>query len=413
MDYEAAFQQRDNKYLTSTAKNQLQLYSIDEVVDHTKLIGSLSYKIPNAADTDLYEIVRGTTKSGVLHIFMNGLRRIVNRLTNTAGQLFAEVKLGLNPTYLIDCGSLVNGQYSLTEGFYNICSEYLNKGLLTPDEMAIIESVRSNGGSQKEYELIRNIFRLHSVLRWSAYEINNGFKIVKDYDGNPRKYTIEEGLSCKSAINIEGVYLNNENFYVECSNYFVLVYIQNGKVTPLNIPFGLSPDYFIEGLKQSIYTLTYSKIGLYNPFKAIKRIFSLARFNKDVKFLKVAYDAIASQTGLLYALTSQLGTLAKVIALNNRYKTRITAIYTQLDTLKFKFQTIILANFDISTVLSSLNELLQDTSQSIIKMESIRETLLSLIVNNKKYLNVVGLEYMVANGLYPLPPALLPKSKPF
>jgi hypothetical protein len=267
--------------------------------------------------------------------------------------------------------------------------------------------------TQIDYEIIKGIIRRHSVLRWGYEEISRGFKTLIDFNGSRYKYTIEDAVQDKGQINVEGIYISEENKYVDCSNFFVLEYSdEGGKRHLLNLSDEALYDAFNyrdENLKQSTYTLMYSKLQP-NLFKAVKRLLSYGKMVDNLHLIEKVYGIINSQLGNLYNATSQLKTVSKILKDHGDKKLFYSAVYHTLEMIGFKLQEIIFLNYDINPILDLIMLVLSDTkikeSDLMLNIDNITHDLIDFI-------NKATKTELMKVGLYPLPNYLTPKNKPF
>jgi hypothetical protein len=415
MEYTKAYKLK--KDYPQDVKDQIGLYAVDKNSDLTRLIGSYSYKVENASDIDLLEEVRKEDPNKLIYFFVKGLQKVVNDLMQRQDQIFNEVKAGINHLYKdINIGTCSDNIYNVPNEYFEIMKEYYRRKFITAEEMNIILKVEeSKPKTQLEYEIIYDLMRKRYILRWTPPEIMRGYKTLIDINNRAYKYTLNDAVSEKSPINVEGIYINNNNKYVECSNFFWLEYQdKEGNIKILNMPDNMLVDkdeFFGEGLKYSMYTLLYSKYVNYNPFKAIKRFFSYARHFEDAELLKLSYKIINSQLGRLYNMNAQMKTVSKAIKTRGHKPLHMNAIYSQLDLIRWNMQGIILKDFDGSEVIKYLTDVL-DKNRKITQKE-VSEHLDYLTKNITKYLNITTIKVLESVKLYPLPRYLIPNKRPF
>jgi hypothetical protein len=163
----------------------------------------------------------------------------------------------------------------------------------------------------------KEILRKHLVLRWDPSEIMSGYKTL------PLGITmsLSKAVVEKSPVNIEIIVFLNGRF-VEESNFFSLGQnLPDGKVKVLNgeqESYDNFNHFFIEELKKSIHKLLTSKL-MFNPFKVIKRMFSLAKFTGDEASAAKLYPIIYSNISLLYQIKGDIKTLIKLLKSDNSF----------------------------------------------------------------------------------------------
>ena len=401
------------EYYTRDVEKEIKLYTLDKKTNGARVIGSLSYKSGNASDCDLFETIVRTNKSDLIKLFKTGIKKIVSDLVKGKKQYFLEVKLGLDPLFKnIPYGFCSNDNYNVDDEFFEFMHLLHSKKLITSDELNNINLVRKTyPKGQLEFEIVKGIMRKHTVLRWNASEILKGYKELSDLNGK-YKYTIEEAVCDKSQINIEGIFVNSDGIYTDCSNFFVLEYGDDEKHL-LNLSDDALYDaynYRRENLKESTYTLAYSELNK-NLFKAVKRMLSFGRSFNNIDLIEKVYPIINSQLGQLYQITSQMKTIMKILKEHGKKYMLKEPIYTQLDKIRFKLQELIFIDYDFDDVFKLINIVMSRNEH--IKESELYDRLDEITHDLMKFLNHQTYLKMKSIGLYPLPVYLVPRNKPF
>jgi hypothetical protein len=308
-----------------------------------------------------------------------------------------------------------NDQYVVSDSFFYKMKDYSDSGFITQEEYNVIKEIQDKiGRDQIDYETIKALLRKRSVLRWNAREIGLGYKKLINKEGNKYKYTIEEGVQEKSQINIEGIFINADNKYVDCSNFFVLEYNDNNhKHHMLNLSDDViynEPYFRQDNLKQSMYTLMYSKLNQ-NLFKVLKRMLSYGKMSQNVDLIEKVYGLINSQMGMLYNFVSQLKTLSKIAKEHESKYMYKTTLYHVIESIGFKLQELIFVDYDFTELTELINLVLS-------KDKTIKESEFAKIVDEithhlLDFINQQTKKEMIKKGLYPLPEYLMPDPKPF
>ena len=402
-------------YYTKDIDKQIKLYALDKKSGEAHVIGSMSYRSGNASDVDLFEETIRDNKEEIIKFFAKHIKRITSGLQKLKHQYFLEVKLGQDHLFSdIDIGYCSNDTYMVPPDLFNILTNLSAEGFITPDEYVIVKEIQNTSvKNQLHYELIKQIIRKHAVLRWTSKEIYLGYKLLHDPNGT-YKYFIEDALQDKGQMNIEGIFINANNKFVDCSNFFVLMYKDsNGTEHMLNLPEAALVDatnYRMENLKQSMYTLMYSKLQP-NLFKALKRMMSYGKSFGVIELLKAVYPIINSHLGVLYNIMSQLKTCSKVLKEHRSKYLYKNTMYHTLDDIRFKLQELIFVEYDFSEIIDLITLTLSSSKK--IKMSELSEMIDTISKHLMKFLNHQTYQKMVNIGLYPLPDNLLPKEKPF
>jgi len=398
-------------------KNEIKLYTIDKENEATKVIGSYSYKSGNASDIDFMEALYRDKKQDVVKMFKSGIKRVTKAVHKAPKNYFVEVKLGLDHLYDVRIGTCSNNKFTADPDFFTLMNMYHAKHLIDDSEMNYICDLyeKTEPMDQKAFEKVSAIIRKHRILRWTHTEIARGNKLLKDFDGNVYKYTIEDGVNEISNINIEGITITKGNIYSDISNFFTIgCENEAGEIISVNMPSESTIDFIAfrnDNLKKSMYTLINSKIAK-NMFKAAKRMLSFGISTKDEALVKKSYDIINTQLGILYQFLNQLKTIKKVIEIHGKKHLVKSTMYYQLDMLRYRL-------YDLITIDDSLISPLIDDIEYIISKDT--ECTQEFVINTldedahkiMDYINEHTTELMKNVGLYPLPSYLQPLEKPF
>lgn len=403
------------QYMTDDIKNQIRFYTVDRENNTTMLIGSLSYKIPAASDVDLLEVVKRNDRNEVIKLFKENLVRLANNIYKDKKEYFFEVKLGIDHLYYImDFGYCSKDIYKVANDFFILASSYYNKKFFNDEEYNIIQTIRNKSKrNQEDYENIKSIVRNRYVLRWTLEDLNNDFKILKDVNNNDYKYTIENGINELSEINIEGLFINYENYYKEVSNYFDVRYIDdNGNEKSINLSDKNITDeveYRSQTLLVSAYTFANSTINN-NKMKACKRYFSYGKIRNQVSIMEQFFPLINSPFGSLYVLLHKIKTCMKLFKLTTNEKIDKFAFYHTLTKVNVKIEGLIFIHKSLNELHNTLNFMISSDLESISKNYDI---IMNVIKEYDDYINEKVEEQMRVKFLYPIPARLLPDVLPF
>ena len=134
------------------------------------------------------------------------------------------------------------------------------------------------------------------IVRWSPQEVLNGKKVLR----NGMLYTLQSAFSSPTITKLDVIALI-EGRYTEFS--CIYSFFNNEKA--LN-PEVIDPE---KTLKDSILLYQAEK----NPFKVLKRKFSLAKLKNNLPDLKKYHTIINSELGKLYVVYSDVRTLADLL----------------------------------------------------------------------------------------------------
>ena len=232
-----------------------------------------------AGDFDLFETVKIKTANQ----FVKRFQAIVKEISKADGCYVGDIK----------CGEVKEWKVSPDNAKTKLAELHSN-GIITADEMmeakmALVDPLTA----KREIKF--------DVVRWKPSEIEAGFVILRD----GRKMSLEEALMTGGLIKMDVVAWLGWR-YVEFSIIYD-VYV-NGKRT------GTVDLDFVKSVKED---LLYYKEA--NPFKYLKRLFSLAKHNKDTKLGAKLVPVLNSDLGRLYLLSSDIGTLLYLLENYDRF----------------------------------------------------------------------------------------------
>ncbi|SRR6266568_111690 len=360
-------------------------------------------------DIDLYEIVEGNSRNEVINSFEKKFKKIVQAIISRKMHYFSEVKAGVDDRYDIDIGEIKNGFYHPPRNLGEVIMGLYERKLLTKEESKIIMEIiikhqKTGKLDADDYDVINYIIREHYILRWFVHDILKG-KIVK----NGRTITLKEALGHDSLLKLDELTFLLGNA-VEVTNVYLLGYYPDPDSSELKF---LNPlNHSVLGLQGEIEKLYYSNM-FYNPFKMVKRIFSLLKYPEYFRntfaeeIQRKLFSFISSNTSQLYQMKSELSTIELIVQ-----KSKVIpyeAIQKQADIIIEKLAT----NIDLTDkqVLSMTENILNISSS---KERDIILDNLEVILNQMKYLiNYQTIYYLGKVGLNPPPQDLLlpPKAK--
>jgi hypothetical protein len=196
------------------------------------------------------------------------------------------------------------------------------------------------------------------ILRWKPADILEGALMYRG-----KVFRIEDALTSGGLVKLDAI-ANVSDRFVEFSVIYTL-FVNRKKVTP-------SPPNLAQSVQEDI--TYYSKT---NPFKALKRTFTLAKFFKNADALKTLLPILNSDLGRLYQIVGDIGTLVDMLS---RPSPPLQRIKEAMDELKARLGTIyslkdVLREED--NILGDINALLKMTNSKTIMMrlERIKDRL--------------------------------------
>jgi hypothetical protein len=293
-------QLRKTESLTPDIKKIMDILTI-ESKSPPQIVGSFRYKAHEyPSDIDLYEPVHGccnfdTSTKSIAKKIQNMIKKIrENRFT-----YLGDFKAGIDNRYFIDIGSYdpeknkLEGydQYKIVERIADI---YKQRLLTKTEALEIIELVHENPNAY-QYQKLRDAIRKYYVLRWTAEELLQGFKILL----LGRKITLDEAISQGTVVKIDVWALIDDRF-MEITNWFLLVATIDGQ----NIYLSEKPDMYQKSLKREI--LLYKNPMFKKHMKLAKRMWLYAISEQDHYTINKLYPLFSSPMAKMSQIQSEM-----------------------------------------------------------------------------------------------------------
>lgn len=204
---------------------------------------------------------------------------------------------------------------------------------------------------------------------------------------------VKDGLLLKDAIKIKDVVKVDiigpyDERYLEMSTFFVLK-SNEGYVN-------VNKEYF-ESLTESLLT-DIKEFKSTKPFKAVKRMWSLSRINKNLEVLDKLKDLVKSNIALLAQINADLETIELLLEHDSNYDTNF--IINELNSFKEKISSVLDLDIDQQKVDLMINNLIilfrnNENKENIIDMLKLLHDYLLNIINKEtnEYLDHIGFSF--------------------
>ena len=280
--------------------------------DDMYIIGTASLRsILYAGDYDAFETVHVRSLSDTVQKF----KSIIRNLTRMKSIYVGDIKSGAVPEW--DILKDVKLQKDKIVGYdrSNILAslEILKKqGIVNAQEYrearVLLKPILTPG----DYFVAKEEIKFH-VVRWTPSEVLQGSTTLRD----GRSYTLSDAFTSPAVTKVDTISLVMGSRYSEFS--VVYEFVKDWQV--LNV----TPS----DIRRSIIESMVSYIHAGNYFKAIKRIFSLARIDGDQKTIDYLKPLLNSDLGRLYIIVSDIDTL--LFMLDNYNKLPAETIRFEID----------------------------------------------------------------------------------
>ena len=222
----------------------------------------------------------------------------------------------------------------------------------------------------------------HHILRWTSREILEGVKVLK----GDQVISLENAIATGGMIKVDAV-ANINNRFTEFSVIYDI--FMNGKHLTKPIP------PLVESLVED---MMYYEIV--NPFKALKRLFSLAKHFKEYTIIEKIVPVLNSDLGRLYQIIGDLKTLAFLLDGRTRPTHRMQIIRSQIDDMRQRLGNIYQLKDFLKAEHSIIGSIFSLLKTPIPKMHPKLETLIEelQVILDKNTLKQVG--SLIKQGTY-------------
>jgi hypothetical protein len=354
------------------------------------IVGSMSLKSQQyAGDYDMLEQVKGDYKSNATAVkhFVKDFQHIISNLLEMSNVYVGDIKAGMIPEWelvpeqaMIENGRIVGFDAEETK---EKLAELMEAGVIDEEEGGEVKKLISPPPSPEKFLELKKTAKFH-VVRWTPKDVEAGFTTLR----NGRQYTLQEAFTSPAIVKVDVVAYVQQSRYTDFS--MIYLFYNRGKI--LN---NVDMSNEVQSIKQDLeyYTLTG------NYFKALKRMFSLARKANDTKTVKKLNDILNSDLGRLYSIISDIGTLKYLLEHEGRLS--IERIRYELDQFRSRLGNV----FTVSTPHKVLEELLR--LESLPKTKFGREMLEKVLSDIENVLDSIlskgALGMGKEAGLFPLP----------
>ncbi len=395
------------KAYTSNIIKNIDLVRFDKN-DNLFPVGSLSYRFAKyPADIDVMEFYKDCcTVEEVANKMAVKIRNTVSNIIKSSLHYVIELKVGFDERYNINIGVLQNDIYDPNTKEITEKLQFWDKNkLMDSKDISFIKNLLFN--SQKNgltYDKINDIIRKYKIIRWSDVDILKGYKILP----LGIKKTLVDALQQNSMVKMDVVgYVDGK--FLEISNIlFLIVTTADSPNGYYIINFGVPyTDHFFQDelfdqIPKEIEKLFYSKF-YYSPFKGLKRLFSFARQHQNIQLAENLKDILNGDVSLAYQLKSEVETL---LLLYEKLKNiPISFIDEQVNFIKLRISNILsFDNRQLDLFYNLFNSYFKNKNHnnSIHVLEIIKDIL-------KKFCNLMAVDFLEKNGMYPINRNFLPK----
>lgn len=364
------------------------------------VFGSFNYKIQKfAGDVDLLETdIESDSIENAVYQLERKLLEIFQDINYLPDYYLSEFKAGLDMRYNIDVGKLEKGKFTRSNPvlFMQQIMVLSGQNLLDKkevDKLFLIYNKKESELTKDDYDIAFNILREHRILRWNMDDIMRGYVQLRGGE----IMSLRDALFFNTPIKIDMIaYLGGR--YVEVTNFIIFVLLKDNDMIVLNDKqnaISNIKENTIEGLQREIDKVFFSDM-FFNPFKGIKRLWSLGRQYGDFTMLNFLNPIISGDISRLY---QKKGDIDTIINLYDKYydDAPIEKMTLVLDNMKIEIDRII--SFDVKNIAIEYSNLINKLISGQIEFPEMIEQLNEILKKISEEVAFQTMHWVTTNGL--------------
>ena len=334
----------------------LSALSLTDLKD-SKLVGSSAQRSQlYAGDYDAFETVKATSASSVA----SGLKDVVKSLRAIEECYIGDIKCGEVPDWnpfsknaRVDNGKVLDFNPTQSQA---IVDKLRSENIITPKEASDAAALLKHATTPFGFLAARKEIRWF-ILRWKPENILNESLIYRGHT-----FLLEDAIESGGMVKVDAIGNIHDRFTEFSMIYDIFIKGKRVSATPTNPIKGLCED-----------VVYYEKAS---PFKALKRLFALAKIGNNPAFAKELVPILNSDLGRLYQIIGDLKTIETLL---ERPKHPMDEILSQIDEMKHRMGNIYqLRDFlaEEHDIIGEINSILKSPMKTIIgKIERLIDRL--------------------------------------
>ena len=335
---------------------------------HLVIVGSSSIRSQQySADYDAMEKVNASNAE-----VANQLQSIIKKLRVLPDCFIGDIKCGevaewdpFSPTAHVNMDTEKIIDFNIKSS-QSVIDSLAQSKVISPNEAKGAIKLLDKATTPMGFLTAKKEIRYH-ILRWKPYQILEG---RQSYRG--RTFTLEDAVGSGGLIKID-IVTNINNRFTEFS---VIYNVYKGGVLTTKKPLNL-----INSLKEDV--MYY---GFLNPFKGMKRMFALAKAQKNESAVKHLVPLLNSDLGRLYQIISDLSVIHDLL---ERPKKPIKEIRYQLDEMKARMGNL----YQLRDFLKEEHDIIGQI-ESALKKQNPKADVYKLMVLLQHILNTETLKHL-------------------
>lgn len=314
-----------------------------------KIMGSSALRSQQyAGDYDGYETVELNmkTKEAALNWLARRFKEMIKELSQMKNVYIGDIKAGVVEEWRvipkrakID-GNKVEGYNAA--GSRHILDRLVKSGVITEGEAEGARKYIKESPSPSDLVLAKQNIKFH-IIRWTPEQVSKGQKRLSD----GRTFTLQDAFSSPGISKLDTIALVENNRYTD----FSVIYQFKNDGEYLNY----ERIDFVQSVKENIIALEEEG----NPFKILKRKFSLAKHFNKKEDLKRFGIILNSDLGRLYVVLGDIGTL--ITLLQDHTRVPLDKVKFEIDQFKRRLSTI----YTLEEYIKNEHEVLADINRAL------------------------------------------------
>ncbi len=371
---------KDPMSYTNDIKKAIKLVSVDP--SKSSAFGSFIFKAQSyPSDIDVIESVSDCcSETKVIENMYNIMLDLVDRVNRAPGYFMSEIKAGKDLVYNVDVGQRVRNSFKGYdyEHVKDSVNNLIQNKLLNSNDIAELKLLVRPQIDIDQFDKLKEFFRLKSTIRWTSEDVMNGYKMLP----GKRIMTLFKAIAQKGVVKID-VISPIDGKYIEVTNFFIM------RVGDKMINFSF--DY-VNQIKDEISK--YFSNTFFKPFKGAKRMWGLARHEKNSEYLMKLTPLFQSGVASLNQIISEIDSIE--ILLERFMNKPNSLMIKQIDAWKTRLASIDDIKIENLTLYSMIDKITKGSKDTMSILDKMKKYM-------KKIVNDKTIEYLKYQQLLPLP----------
>ena len=289
----------EEKGISEYRKEIIEVVDVLKIGGNLEIVGSASIRnLSYWSDIDCYNVVNRTGKDFLLRL-RKDFQEMIRRLQKISLTYVGDIKIGEISEWNVVKGEVKEGKvhgYNYKKSKSNLDS-LLKDEIISPDEFKDAKTYLKPNPSALDFLEAKGNIKFQ-IVRWTPAEILSNKKILRNGQVITLEEAFQNGLTKVDCVR----FIENRFIEISCIYEFQHNGVPLNKVN-INISQSLQNDILL-------YKDT-------NPFKALKRKFTLAKFENDTATVNKLIPLLNKDISILYLVSADIGTIINLLEDSN------------------------------------------------------------------------------------------------